>query len=108
MSPRKSLRNKLGLMASVMVTASLGGCIDYAERNDTLTFRAGDAKAWNKTVHTSDPWPPYVMNNNIPGDGQRTARVIQKYSTGGGAATSAAAPSPADNGSTEASGGTRQ
>ncbi|QRM27639.1 hypothetical protein [Microvirga sp. VF16] len=78
----------------------LGGCVDYLEHRDTITLRAGDAQAWNKTVHTADPWPPYVMNNHIPGDGQRTAAVIQRYSTGdagsvdGYAAAGAAAARP--------------
>ncbi|MCG7391500.1 hypothetical protein MHY87_01075 [Microvirga sp. ACRRW] len=56
--------------------------MDYMERRDTITLHAGEAQAWNSVVHTADPWPPYVMNTHIPGDGQRTARVMQRYSTG--------------------------
>jgi hypothetical protein len=73
----------------------LGGCVDYIERRDTITLAAGDAQDWNKVVHITDPWPPYVMNNHIPGDGRRTAEVIRRYSTststnaGGGANTAA-------------------
>jgi hypothetical protein len=61
---------------------ALAGCVDYLEHRDTVTLRAGDAQAWNRTVHTADPWPPHAMNNDIMGDGPRTARVIQRYSTG--------------------------
>ncbi len=60
----------------------MGGCADYLDRRDTVTLGAGDAQAWNRTVHAADPWPRYVMNTHIPGDGQRTAVVIQRYSTG--------------------------
>ncbi len=76
---------------------ALGGCVDYMERRDTITLAAGDAQNWNKVVHTADPWPPYAMNNHIPGDGKRTAEVIRRYSTStstdaGGEANTAAPP----------------
>jgi hypothetical protein len=76
---------------------ALGGCVDYLERRDTITLAAGDAQNWNKVVHTADPWPSYVMNNHIPGDGKRTAEVIRRYSTStstnaGGEANTAAPP----------------
>jgi hypothetical protein len=68
----------------------------YLERRDTVTLGAGDAQNWNKVVHTAEPWPRYVMDTHIPGDGQRTAVVIRRYSTGtGGAESSQAAGSAA-------------
>jgi len=62
----------------------LAGCADYLKRQDTVTASAGDAQDWNKVVHTTDPWPPYVMNTRITGDGQRVSRVIERYSSGSG------------------------
>lgn len=79
----------LPLFASIML---LAGCADYVERRDTITLHAGEAQAWNKTVHIADPWPPYVMDNRIPGDGQRTAGVIRRYSRGSAEGAPAAPP----------------
>lgn len=76
----------------------LGACADYMERRDTVTLHAGEAQAWNKVVHTADPWPPYVMNTHIPGDGQRTAQAIQRYSTSNAQSGSADGTSTAGGG----------
>lgn len=86
MSKRKlsKIRPWIRPPAAFLLLIALGGCVDYVERRDTITLAAGDAQAWNKVVHTADPWPPYAMNNHIPGDGRRTAQVIQRYSTGNG------------------------
>jgi len=78
------------------MTLSLGGCADYLERRDTVTFAAGEAQAWNRVVHTSDPWPPYVTNTRITSDGERVARVTRGYFDEGGNAGAAAVP-PAQN-----------
>jgi hypothetical protein len=98
MPQRKSSSRKGQLVASVVLLASgasLGGCADYMERRDTITLHAGEAQAWNRVVHTSDPWPPYVMDTRIPGDGQRTEVVMRRYSTGNAEAGSIPAPSSA-------------
>jgi hypothetical protein len=86
-SSRPELR--LGLLIGLIATLGLGGCADYLERRDTITFSAGEAQAWNKTVHVADPWPAHASNTRIDGDGQRVGRVIQSYSTG-----AAASPTP--------------
>jgi hypothetical protein len=84
MRPRKSLSRDFAreLCLCLVLVAGLGGCADYLDHRDGVTLSAGDAQAWNKTVQVADPWPRYVMNTRIPGDGQRTAGVIQRYSTG--------------------------
>jgi hypothetical protein len=84
MSPRKSSRIRSWILpaAAFLMLMGVGGCVDYIERRDTITLAAGDAQAWNKVVHTADPWPPYAMNTHIPGDGRRTAQVIQRYGAG--------------------------
>ncbi len=77
-----STRRCLKAVLCAVLVAGLGGCVDYLKRSDTVTLSAGEAQAWNKVVHVADPWPPYVMDAHIPGDGRRTAGVIQRYSTG--------------------------
>jgi len=51
----------------------------YLQRSDTLTSSAGDAKSTNSVTHTIDPWPPYVGNRRIPGNGQRMSGAIERY-----------------------------
>lgn len=77
-----------------LVSIPLAGCVDYMKRSDTVTLRAGDAQAWNKTVHTADPWPPYAMETRIAGDGARLSGVVQRYTTGNGPTAPTAASAP--------------
>jgi hypothetical protein len=79
-----STRRYLKVVLCAGLAAGLAGCVDYVKRSDTVSLSAGETQAWNKVVHIADPWPPYVMDTDIPGDGQRTAGVIQRYSTGNG------------------------
>lgn len=51
----------------------------YLQRLDGITPGAGDAKAVNSVTHTIDPWPPYVANRHIPGNGQRMAGAVERY-----------------------------
>ncbi len=88
--------NRLKVLCVLVPALGLGGCVDYLKRRDTVTLEAGDAQAWNKVVHTADPWPPYVGDTQIEGDGQRVARVMQRYSTGAGAASQAEKPPASD------------
>jgi len=68
----------------------LGGCADYLERRDTVTFAAGEAQSWNRVIHTIDPWPPYVTNTRITSNGERVARATRSYFDGGGGSAGAA------------------
>jgi hypothetical protein len=97
MQLKKSSSNstRIVLFISALSTIYLGGCADYVKRRDTITFAAGEAQAWNSVVHTADPWPPYVMNTRIHGDGQRTQAVIQRYSAGPVSDQQGGAPAPA-------------
>jgi hypothetical protein len=78
-------KRRLNLLIGLIATIGLGGCADYSKRRDTITFSAGEAQAWNKTVHVADPWPAHASNTRIDGDGQRVGRVIRSYSTGAAA-----------------------
>src|SRR5215469_9623671 len=51
----------------------------YLQRSDTITSSAGDAKATNSVTHIIDPWPPYVGNRRIPGNGQRLSGAVERY-----------------------------
>jgi hypothetical protein len=51
----------------------------YFQRKDTVTFSAGNAKEVNSATHVIDPWPRYVRNKRIPGDGERMAGAVQRY-----------------------------
>ncbi len=81
MSSRNS-RTSLKVLAAAAAALGVAGCADYLNNHDTVTLRAGDAQQWNRVVQTTDPWPPYVKNTDIDGDGQRTAVGVRRYSTG--------------------------
>ena len=51
----------------------------YFQRKDTVTLGAGNAKAVNSATHIIDPWPRYVGNTRIPGDGGRMAGAVERY-----------------------------
>ena len=51
----------------------------YIQRSDTITFGAGEAKEVNSATHVIDPWPPYVGNRRIPGNGERMSDAVQRY-----------------------------
>ena len=77
------------LVAFSIVTAALAGCSalppfddpfePYAQRSQTITLSAGNAKEANAAIHVIDPWPRYVYNTRIPGDGQRMADAVERY-----------------------------
>ena len=54
----------------------------YFQRSDKITLGAGDAKAVNAATHVIDPWPRYVGNRQIPGNGDRLSRAVERYRQG--------------------------
>jgi hypothetical protein len=44
-----------------------------------VTASAGNAKSVNSAAHIIDPWPPYVANRRIPGNGARMVGAIERY-----------------------------
>jgi hypothetical protein len=92
MSSRVTDPNWLVRLAIAAATLLASGCQNYAERRDTIAFHAGEAGAYNRAVHTIDPWPAASANNDIEFDGRRMARAIELYEEAQAAA--AAAPSP--------------
>ena len=54
----------------------------YFERKDTIVSGAGDAKDVNAATHIIDPWPRYVGDQRIPGNGERLSCAIERYLEG--------------------------
>jgi len=54
----------------------------YFQRSDKITLWEGDAKAVNTATHVIDPWPRYVGNRRIPGNGDRLSRAVERYRLG--------------------------
>jgi hypothetical protein len=51
----------------------------YFQRKNGVTLGAGNAAAVNSATHTIDPWPRYVGNTRIPGNGERMAGAVERY-----------------------------
>lgn len=66
----------------------------YRQRIDTATTSSGNAQNVNTVTHMITPWPPYVRNRRIPGNGARMVGAVKRYQepqseaqpSGGGAA----------------------
>ena len=81
------------------LAVSLAGCspgepfddpfAEYSKRIQTISPNAGNAVAANTAIQTIDPWPRYVHNTRIPGDGPRMVAAVQRYEKGGGASSGA-------------------
>ena len=54
----------------------------YINRGDTVTLGAGNARDVNAATHVIDPWPRYVGNRNIPGNGERLGCAVERYRQG--------------------------
>jgi hypothetical protein len=54
----------------------------YFQRSDTITLGAGNARDVNAATHVIDPWPRYVGNRNIPGNGERLGCAVERYRQG--------------------------
>lgn len=83
--------------AAVFVFLSLGGCMqtapvatvqtydpvdsfqEYTQRADRVTLSAGNAQEVNTRIQEIDPWPRYVGNKRIPGNGERMAGAVERY-----------------------------
>jgi len=58
---------------------ALAACNDNLARRDSVTMNVGDAVTSDIAVQMIDPWPRYSQDNNIPMDGAKAQRAIQKY-----------------------------
>lgn len=51
---------------------------DYLQRSQSIFLGAGNAAATNEAVQMITPWPWYVNNTRIPGDGRRGVDAIEQ------------------------------
>lgn len=76
------IRTSLRTAALLSIATSLAGCDHWLARRETISPQAGDAVAWNRAIHTIDPWPAASANTTIPTSGRRIATVIERYEQG--------------------------
>jgi hypothetical protein len=55
---------------------------DYTQRTMLVSTTGGNAQAANFVIQTDTPWPHYSTNTNIPGDGARLVKAVQRYESG--------------------------
>ncbi len=65
----------------------------YTERIDQVRTSSGNAKAVNTVTHMITPWPPYVYDRRIPGNGPWMVNAIRNYQDKLKPEQSSAAPS---------------
>jgi hypothetical protein len=96
MSSRDIKRRSLAPLSLAAICVLVTACQDYAARRDTIAFHAGEAVAYNKAVHTIDPWPAASRRTDLDFDGERAVRVMERYESGaaGVAAASVSVPVP--------------
>jgi hypothetical protein len=51
----------------------------YRQRIDSANTSSGNAQNVNAATHVITPWPPYVHNRRIPGDGSRMVGAVERY-----------------------------
>jgi hypothetical protein len=69
--------SRLALAAALAYTAA--ACTGYVERRETIAAHAGNAVAWNRAVHTIDPWPASAVRTEIEVSGRRVVDAIERY-----------------------------
>jgi hypothetical protein len=103
-------------MAILWLAASLGiaGCsstigfddptADYLQRTPLVATSGGDSQAANIAMQTATPWPRHSNDTNIPANGARIVKAINRYETGSAGASDSATPSAAGPGGSAGSG----
>jgi hypothetical protein len=101
------------VIASLAAGLGVAGCsstigfddpfADYLQRTPLVATTGGDAQAANVAMQTATPWPRNANDTNIPANGARLVKVINRYesgSSGSGASDSgtAAATNPGGSG----------
>ena len=78
----KLLRNKsLLIVVSMFVAAvpALAQNYDELSRSDGISLSGGDSSRANIAIQTPTPWPYYVNNTHIHGNGQQGADLMEMY-----------------------------
>jgi hypothetical protein len=79
---------------------------DYLQRTALVSTTGGDAQAANIAMQTATPWPRTANDTNIPANGARLVKVINRYESGsaGAGASDSATPGGANPGGNAGSG----
>ena len=116
-SPHIVLRSTVAI-AFLAASLTVAGCsstvgfddpfADYLQRTALVSTTGGDAQAANIAMQTATPWPRTANDTNIPANGARLVKVINRYETGsaGAGASDSATPSAANPGASAGSGPT--
>jgi uncharacterized protein YceK len=101
------LRSAVAIL-SLAVSLTLAGCsstvgfdnpsADYLQRTALVSTTGGDSQATNLAMETTTPWPRNANDTNIPANGARIVKVINRYESGsaGAGASDSATPSAAN------------
>jgi hypothetical protein len=81
---------------------------DYLQRTALVSTTGGDSQATNVAMQTATPWPRHSNDTNIPANGARIVKAINRYETGsaGAGASDSATPSAASPGGSASAGAT--
>jgi hypothetical protein len=113
--PHVALRTALAVL-SLIALLTVAGCsstigfddptADYLQRTPLVATSGGDAQAANIAMQTATPWPRYSNDTNIPANGARIVKAINRYETGsaGAGASDSATPSAASPGGNSGAG----
>ena len=114
-SPHIVLRSAIAI-AFLAASLTVAGCsstvgfddpfADYLQRTALVSTTGGDAQAANIAMQTATPWPRTANDTNIPANGARLVKVINRYETGsaGAGASDSATPGGANPGGNASSG----
>jgi hypothetical protein len=97
----------IGLLAASLAIAGCSSTVgfddpfaDYLQRTPLVSTSGGDAQAANIAMQTPTPWPRTANDTNIPANGARLVKVINRYESGssGAGASDGATPNAASPG----------
>ena len=66
------------LMLATAAAPAMAQNYDELSRSDFISLSAGNAAQSNIAIQTPTPWPPYVNNVRIPGNGERGVLTIDQ------------------------------
>jgi hypothetical protein len=113
--PHVALRSAIAIL-SLLALLTVAGCsstvgfddpfADYLQRTALVSTAGGDSQAANIAMQTATPWPRYSNDTNIPANGARIVKAINRYETGsaGAGASDSATPSAASPGGSSSAG----
>jgi hypothetical protein len=113
--PHVALRSTIEIL-SLLALLTVAGCsstvgfddpfADYLQRTALVSTAGGDSQAANIAMQTATPWPRYSNDTNVPANGARIVKAINRYETGsaGAGASDSATPSAASPGGSSSAG----